>query len=78
MYAGQIIQQGAIGRVIQVIGLGPHRLNAASRPAWFWEPEKYGGILVVLVDLKELLIGNEAVSLQAVRDRVAVKKKEAK
>jgi predicted dehydrogenase len=29
-----------------VIGLGPHRLNAPSRPAWFWEASKYGGILV--------------------------------
>ena len=37
---------GAIGRVVQVIGLGPHRLNAASRPAWFWDPQKFGGILV--------------------------------
>jgi predicted dehydrogenase len=46
IYAGQLIEQGAVGRVVQVIGLGPHRLNAASRPAWFWDPEKYGGILV--------------------------------
>jgi predicted dehydrogenase len=45
VYAGQLIEQGAIGRVVQVIGLGPHRLNAPSRPAWFWEPRKYGGIL---------------------------------
>ncbi|MNZ89593.1 putative oxidoreductase YdgJ [compost metagenome] len=45
VYAGQLIEQGAIGRVIQVIGLGPHRLNASSRPAWFFEKEKYGGIL---------------------------------
>jgi len=45
IFAGQLIEQGAIGRVIQVIGLGPHRLNAASRPAWFFIKEKYGGIL---------------------------------
>ncbi|OPA78427.1 oxidoreductase [Paenibacillus selenitireducens] len=45
IYAGQLIEQGAIGRVIQVIGLGPHRLNAASRPEWFFQFEKYGGIL---------------------------------
>lgn len=45
VYAGQLIQQGAIGRVVQVIGLGPHRLNAPSRPTWFFEKEKYGGIL---------------------------------
>ena len=43
--AGDLIQQGAIGRVVQVIGLGPHRLNAAGRPAWFFEKAKYGGIL---------------------------------
>lgn len=45
VYAGQLIQQGAIGRVLQVMGLGPHRLNAASRPEWFFKRERYGGIL---------------------------------
>ncbi|MEI8312268.1 MAG: Gfo/Idh/MocA family oxidoreductase, partial [Verrucomicrobiota bacterium] len=43
--AGQLIAEGAIGRVIQTMGTGPHRLSAASRPAWFFEHEKYGGIL---------------------------------
>lgn len=45
VFAGQLIQDGVIGRVIQVIGLGPHRLNAPSRPAWFFQKAKYGGIL---------------------------------
>jgi predicted dehydrogenase len=45
MFATQLIRDGAIGRVLQVIGLGPHRLNAPSRPTWFFEREKYGGIL---------------------------------
>lgn len=45
VYAGQLVQKGAIGRVIQVTGFGPHRLNAPSRPDWFFEKEKYGGIL---------------------------------
>lgn len=45
MHAGELVRQGAIGRVLQVIGLGPHALNAPSRPAWFFEKEKYGGIL---------------------------------
>lgn len=45
VYAGRLIEQGAIGRVLQTIGLGPHRLNAPSRPDWFFEKEKYGGIL---------------------------------
>ncbi len=43
--AGYLIEQGAIGDVIHVEGTGPHRLNAPSRPAWFFEREKYGGIL---------------------------------
>jgi len=36
---------GPSGKVIQVLGLGPHRLNKPTRPAWFFEREKYGGIL---------------------------------
>lgn len=45
VFAGQLIDEGAIGRVIQVIGTGPHRANAPSRPDWFFDPAKYGGIL---------------------------------
>jgi predicted dehydrogenase len=43
--AGQLIAQGAIGRVVQVLGLGPHRSNPTSRPSWFWDPARNGGIL---------------------------------
>lgn len=45
VFAGQLIEKGAIGRVIQTLGMGPHRLMAKNRPAWFFEHEKYGGIL---------------------------------
>ncbi|MCM3782819.1 Gfo/Idh/MocA family oxidoreductase [Neobacillus mesonae] len=45
IYAGQLISQGAIGKVLQVMGTGPHRLNAKSRPDWFFEKSKYGGII---------------------------------
>jgi len=45
IYAGQLIKDGAIGKVVQVMGLGPHRLNAPSRPDWFFKKEQYGGIL---------------------------------
>jgi predicted dehydrogenase len=44
--AGKLIADGAIGRVIQTLGLGPHRLNRAIRPAWFFDARFYGGILV--------------------------------
>lgn len=43
--AGQLIADGAIGRVVQTMGTGPHRLNAPSRPDWFFRHEEYGGIL---------------------------------
>jgi predicted dehydrogenase len=44
--AGDLIAQGAIGRVIQVLGIGPHRIgDPRSRPGWFYKKEKYGGIL---------------------------------
>jgi predicted dehydrogenase len=43
--AGELVKSGAIGRPLQTVGLGPHRLNAPSRPAWFFERARYGGIL---------------------------------
>jgi predicted dehydrogenase len=45
VYAGELIKQGAIGRVIQTVNLAPHRTNAPSRPAWFFDKARYGGIL---------------------------------
>ncbi len=45
IYAGQLIEEGAIGKVVQVMGTGPHRLNAPARPDWFFRHEQYGGIL---------------------------------
>lgn len=43
--AGELVQAGAIGKVVQTIGMGPHRMNPKSRPDWFFDPEKAGGIL---------------------------------
>lgn len=43
--AGELVKAGAIGKVIQTIGLGPHRTNLPSRPKWFFERERYGGII---------------------------------
>jgi predicted dehydrogenase len=43
--AGDLVKAGAIGTVVQTIGLGPHRTNISTRPPWFFEREKYGGIL---------------------------------
>ena len=51
--AGQLIQAGAIGRVIQTINIAPHQIiqghgdagGGTGRPEWFWNPDLYGGIL---------------------------------
>ena len=43
--AAELVAQGAIGRVVQTVGLGPHRLNRATRPDWFFDRAAYGGIL---------------------------------
>ncbi|MGL1922527.1 MAG: Gfo/Idh/MocA family oxidoreductase [Hyphomicrobiales bacterium] len=43
--ADELIRAGAIGQVVQTIGLGPHRLNLPTRPDWFYDAQKYGGIL---------------------------------
>jgi predicted dehydrogenase len=43
--AGELVKAGAIGRVVQTIGLGPHRMNASIRPPWFFERRRFGGIL---------------------------------
>lgn len=43
--AGELIADGAIGRVLQVLNLAPHRLAKATRPDWFFDKGCYGGIL---------------------------------
>lgn len=43
--AGELVNAGAIGTVVQTIGLGPHRMRPETRPDWFFDPDKAGGIL---------------------------------
>jgi predicted dehydrogenase len=53
VYAGELVRQGAIGKVIQTINIAPHQIfqrggvagGGTGRPEWFWVPEQYGGIL---------------------------------
>ena len=47
--AGDLVQAGAIGRVVQTVNLAPHRIGnseVGARPEWFWHKSRYGGILV--------------------------------
>jgi len=43
--AGELVRSGAIGKVVQTLGIGPHRMKLGIRPDWFYDPEKAGGIL---------------------------------
>jgi predicted dehydrogenase len=43
--AGELVKAGAIGRVIQTIGLGPHQHRPHLRKPWFYQRARYGGIL---------------------------------
>ncbi len=43
--AGELIRAGAIGQVVQTVGLGPHRIHPPERPDWFYQRARYGGIL---------------------------------
>jgi predicted dehydrogenase len=43
--AGELVKAGAIGKVVQTIGLGPHRMTPKTRPAWFFDRPRFGGIL---------------------------------
>lgn len=43
--AGELVKAGAIGKVIQTVIMAPHKIDAAGRPKWFFERNRYGGIL---------------------------------
>lgn len=43
--AGELVKAGAIGRVLQTVGLGPHRRSLHVRPDWFFQRDKFGGII---------------------------------
>ena len=43
--AAELVQAGEIGKVVQTVGLGPHRLNRTTRPDWFFDKSSYGGII---------------------------------
>jgi predicted dehydrogenase len=53
VYAGELIRQGAIGKVIQTINIAPHQIvqsagdagGGSARPEWFWNDTQFGGIL---------------------------------
>ena len=43
--AGELVLAGAIGQVVNTVGLGPHALNNNKRAPYFFDRKQYGGIL---------------------------------
>jgi predicted dehydrogenase len=73
VYAGDLVKGGAIGRVLQVIGLGPHRISIQTRPPWFFKKERYGGILCDIGShqIEQLLFYADAQDAQVLHSKVA-------
>jgi predicted dehydrogenase len=71
--AGELIYAGAIGQVIQTVGLGPHRVNPPVRPDWYYQREKYGGILTDIAShqVEQFLYYTGSTSAQVVASQVA-------
>ncbi len=71
--AGELVRTGAIGEVVQTIGVGPHKINLPTRPAWFFERAKYGGILTDIGShqMDQFLFFTGAKSAQVVFSQVA-------
>lgn len=70
--AERLISEGAIGRVVQVINIAPHRMSLAQRPDWFVDPAQYGGIIVDIGShqIEQFLYYTGARDAQVVSSRV--------
>lgn len=71
--AGNLIAQGAIGKVINTVGLGPHSLRLNNRPDWFFERSRYGGILCDIAShqFEQFLFFSNAMDAEVVSATVA-------
>ncbi|HEX3774881.1 MAG TPA: Gfo/Idh/MocA family oxidoreductase [Polyangiaceae bacterium] len=73
MHAGRLLEDGAIGRVLSVIGFGPHRMNAKNRPEWFWDKRRFGGIITDIGShqIEQFLFWSGAKSARLLHSKVA-------
>ncbi len=71
--AGELVMAGAIGQVVQTIGVGPHRIDVPSRPDWFFRRAQYGGILCDIAShqIDQFLYFTQSTSARVVSARVA-------
>jgi predicted dehydrogenase len=71
--AGELVRAGAIGQVVQTIGTGPHRTSLSSRPSWFFQRERYGGILADIAShqMDQFLFFTGSTTAEVVASQVA-------
>jgi predicted dehydrogenase len=71
--AGHLVKEGRIGRVLQVLNIAPHRLDKRNRPPWFFQREKYGGILCDIGShqIEQFLFFADAADAQVLHAKVA-------
>ncbi len=71
--AGRLVKAGAIGQVVQTLGLGPHRTNPAGRPEWFFDRARYGGILTDIGShqAEQFLFFTDSIEAEVVSSTVA-------
>lgn len=71
--AAELARSGAIGRVIQTVGFGPHRLlGHIPRPGWAFDEQYIGGILNDLAchQIDQFLYFSESTSAEIVQSQV--------
>ena len=71
--AGELARSGAVGQVVQTVGLGPHRTNLPTRPEWFFRRAAYGGILADIAShqVDQFLYFTGSTSAEVVASQVA-------
>lgn len=71
--AAELVHAGAIGQIVNTVGLGPHRTRFHTRPPWFVEREKFGGILIDIAShqFDQFLYFTQAEDVTIVQSQVA-------
>jgi predicted dehydrogenase len=71
--AGELVQAGAIGQVVQTVGLGPHRARLSTRPDWFFRRAQYGGIITDIAShqVDQFLFFTNSTQAEVVASQVA-------
>jgi len=69
----ELVRAGAIGEVVETVGLGPHQLGLTARPEWFFDPARSGGILGDLAShqMDQFLVFTDSREAEVVAAQVA-------